>query len=61
LLALAEIDFGGVTKRISMACVPEAQLGDYVLVHAGVALTLIDSIQAEQTLRMLQAPGSQQR
>lgn len=55
LLALAEIDFGGVRKRIQMACVPEAQIGDYVLVHAGVALTIIDPVQAERTLRTLKS------
>lgn len=53
LLALAEIDFGGVCTRIQMACVPEAQIGDYVLVHAGVALTIVDPLQAAQTLHML--------
>jgi hydrogenase expression/formation protein HypC len=37
LLALAEIDFGGIRKRCHMACVLEAQVGDYVLVHAGIA------------------------
>ncbi len=55
LLALAEIDFGGVSKRIQMACVPEACIGDYVLVHAGVALTIVDPVQAERTLHSLKS------
>ena len=42
LTAEAEIDFGGVRKRCYMACVPDAQEGDYVLVHAGVALTILN-------------------
>ncbi len=50
LLALAEIDFGGIRKRCHMACVLEAQVGDYVLVHAGIALTVIDQQAARQTL-----------
>ncbi len=50
LLALAEIDFGGIRKRCHMACVPDAQEGDYVLVHAGIALTVIDQQAARQTL-----------
>lgn len=50
LLAAAEIDFGGVTKRIHMACVPMAKVGDYVLVHAGIALTVIDQKSARQLL-----------
>jgi hydrogenase expression/formation protein HypC len=55
LMAEAEIDFGGVRKRCQMACVPEAQAGDYVLVHAGVALTIIDRAAAEQLLATLAA------
>lgn len=55
LMAAAEIDFGGVRKRCQMACVPEAQEGDYVLVHAGVALTIIDRESAEQLLATLAA------
>ncbi len=50
LLAMAEIDFGGVTKRCHLACVPDAQPGDFVLVHAGVALAVINSDAARQTL-----------
>lgn len=42
LTAEAEIDFGGVRKRCHMACVPTAEIGDYVLVHAGIALTILD-------------------
>jgi hydrogenase expression/formation protein HypC len=50
LMAVAEIDFGGVTKPCHMACVPEAQVGNYVLVHAGIALTVIDEQAARKTL-----------
>lgn len=53
LMAAADIDFGGVKKRCQMACVPEAQVGDYVLVHAGIALTIIDRMEAEQLLDRL--------
>ncbi|MFO0918796.1 MAG: HypC/HybG/HupF family hydrogenase formation chaperone [Planctomycetaceae bacterium] len=54
-MAVADIDFGGVKKRISMACVPEARVGDYVLVHAGVALTVIDREAAVQSLKDLES------
>lgn len=37
----AEVDFGGVRQQVSLACLPEAQLGDRVLVHVGVALSLV--------------------
>lgn len=50
LTGTAEIDFSGVTRHCHMACVPQAQVGDYVLVHAGVALTVIDQDAARQTL-----------
>jgi hydrogenase expression/formation protein HypC len=54
LLASAEIEFGGVTKRCQMACVPTAEPGDYVLVHAGVAITVIDPLAAAETLALME-------
>lgn len=42
LMAEAEIDFDGVRKRCPMACVPAAEVGDYVLIHAGIAITILD-------------------
>ena len=57
LMARAEIDFGGVKKRCQMACVPEATEGDYVLVHAGIALTIIDRVEAERVLETLEQLG----
>jgi len=53
--ALAEIEFGGVTRACHMACVLEAAPGDYVVVHAGVAIALIDAAAAAQTLAELAA------
>lgn len=55
LFAVAEIDFGGVRRACQMACVPEASEGDYVLVHAGVALTIVDPSAAEQVIQDLSA------
>jgi hydrogenase expression/formation protein HypC len=37
----AEVDFGGVRQRVSLACLPEARVGDRVLVHVGVALSRV--------------------
>lgn len=48
LTAEAELDFGGVSKRCHMACVPDAEIGDYVLVHAGIALTVLDPAAVSQ-------------
>jgi hydrogenase expression/formation protein HypC len=55
LFATAEIDFGGVRKRCHMACVPEAKVGDYVLVHAGVALSVLDEAAAMSVLQAFRA------
>jgi hydrogenase expression/formation protein HypC len=54
LLAMAEVQFGPLRKPCQMACVPDAVEGDYVLVHAGVALTRIDSDAAERLLETLE-------
>ena len=46
----ARVDFSGVTKEISLAYLPEAKLNDYVIVHAGLALSILDEQEAAQTL-----------
>jgi hydrogenase expression/formation protein HypC len=38
----AEVDFGGVRQQVSLACLPEARVGDRVLVHVGLALSLVN-------------------
>ena len=53
----ATIDFGGVRRTISMACVPNAVEGDYVLVHAGIAISCIDPEQASRILSALSELG----
>jgi hydrogenase expression/formation protein HypC len=39
---MGDVDFGGVLRQVSLACVPEARVGDQLLVHVGVALTVLD-------------------
>jgi len=56
-LRMARIDFSGVTREACLAFVPEAQVGDYVLVHVGFALTRVDEDVARQTLDALRAIG----
>lgn len=48
---LAMIDFGGVRRAISLMLVPEAGIGDWVIAHAGFALTLLDAEEATNSLR----------
>jgi hydrogenase expression/formation protein HypC len=47
---MGRIDFGGIVKEASLAFTPEAQVGDYVIVHAGFALARLDEAEAEATL-----------
>jgi len=60
LTLIARVDYGGVVKEVSLAYVPEAAVGDYVIVHAGFALTLLDEEEARQTLDDLRALGALQ-
>lgn len=55
--AQAEIEFAGVRKVCQMACVVDAAEGDYVIVHAGVAITRLDRAEAERTLADLASLG----
>ena len=50
--AQALVDLGGIRKEISIALVPEAAVGDYVIVHVGHAIGLIDPEEAKRSLRM---------
>ncbi|MDH4327173.1 MAG: HypC/HybG/HupF family hydrogenase formation chaperone [Nitrospira sp.] len=60
-LRTAIVSFAGVTKSISLAMVPEAQVGDYVIVHVGFAISRLDEEAARRTLQTyadLAASGS---
>ena len=46
------VDLAGVRKTVSLALVPEAQVGDYVIVHVGHAIGLLDADEAERTLAL---------
>lgn len=47
------VDFGGVVKEVNFAFAPEAAIGDYVLVHVGFAIAVLDQTEAEQVLAQL--------
>ncbi len=53
----AKVDFAGVRKDISLAFTPEAKTGDYVLVHVGFALSVVDEAEAQQTFEYLKQMG----
>jgi len=49
----AVVDIEGVTREISLQLTPEAKAGDYVLLHTGYAIGVIDAEEAEETLKLL--------
>jgi len=49
----AEADIEGVTRQVSLQLTPEAKVGDYVLLHTGYAISVIDPAEAEETLKLL--------
>ena len=49
----AKVDFGGICKTISLCFTPEASIGDYVLVHVGFAISIIDEAHANELLEFL--------
>lgn len=49
---LAVVDLGGVRKEISVALTPQAQVGDYVIVHVGHAIGMVDEAEAARTLAL---------
>src|SRR3954465_11205558 len=57
LLRAAKVSFAGVIKLVSLTCTPEARVGDYVLVHVGVAISVVDAREAEETFAYLKAMG----
>ncbi|MGZ3392251.1 MAG: HypC/HybG/HupF family hydrogenase formation chaperone [Isosphaeraceae bacterium] len=48
-----KVSFGGTLKEVSLTCVPEAKIGDYVIVHAGLAISVLDEEEATRTLEYL--------
>ena len=57
LAPMGRIDFGGVSRTASLAFVPEARAGDYVLIHAGFALSVLDENEARASLQALRELG----
>ncbi len=57
LYRTGKVRFGGVVKEISLAYVPEATVGDYVIVHVGFAISILDETEARQTLEDLNQLG----
>ena len=54
LARTGKVSFGGILKEVNLTCVPEAKVGDYVIVHAGLAISVLDEEEAARTLEYLQ-------
>jgi hydrogenase expression/formation protein HypC len=56
-LRMGRIDFGGVIREACLEYVPEAKVGDYVVIHVGFAISKLSQEEAEETLRLLREIG----
>jgi hydrogenase expression/formation protein HypC len=52
-IQMGKIDFGGVIKEICLVYIPEAEIGDYALVHVGFAISLLEEDEAIETLKLI--------
>ena len=57
MLRSARVDFGGVVREVNLAYVPEAQVGDYVIVHVGFAISKVDEDEAMRVFQYLKEMG----
>ena len=57
LLRLGKVEFGGIFREVSLAVLPEARVGDYVLVHVGIAISRIDEREAKRVFEYLRQIG----
>lgn len=54
---MAKVSFGGISKEVNLSMVPEAKVGDYVLVHVGVAISIVDEQEALETFAYIKQMG----
>ncbi|HEX5044391.1 MAG TPA: HypC/HybG/HupF family hydrogenase formation chaperone [Candidatus Polarisedimenticolaceae bacterium] len=56
-MTMGRVSFGGIVKEVCLAYTPQAQVGDFVLVHVGFAISVLDEGEAEGTLLFLERMG----
>jgi len=54
---MATVSYGSLTGQASISLVPDAQVGDYIIIHAGFAIERLEETDAEETLRLLRQIG----
>ena len=57
VLRAGRVDFAGIVRRVNLSYVPEASVGDYVLVHVGFAISTVDEAEARQVFAYLKEMG----
>ena len=57
-ITMGSVDFGGISKEVCLAYVPDIQVGDYAIIHVGFAITQLDEETAQETLRLFQELGT---
>ena len=55
---VGKVDFGGIRKEVSLAYTPEVEIGEYVLVHVGFAISVIDEEEAKRVFELLEEMGA---
>ncbi len=57
LMPMGKVDFGGVVREVCLGYVPEAGVGDYVVVHVGFAISKLDEAEAQDTMALMEEVG----
>jgi len=57
-LLIGRVDFGGITREVQLDFVPDVEVGEYVIVHVGFALSKLDAEEAAKTLEILKEMGA---
>jgi hydrogenase expression/formation protein HypC len=57
-MRVGRVEFGGIVRQASLDFVPEAEVGDYVMVHVGFAISRVDAEEAERTYQLLEEIGA---
>ena len=54
---IGKVSFDGVIKEVNLSLVPDAKINDYVMVHVGAAISIVDEVEAKKTFEILQQLG----
>ena len=55
---VGNVEFGGIVRQVALGFVPEAEVGDYLLVHVGLAISKVDAEEAKRTYELLEQMGA---